>query len=223
VVAASAVNGYISAPTRFSATRASIRVQTGAKPQAERKSVTIIDGFPEVVRGRAVFMNRDNLNTDGIYAGKWTYKDDLTREQMAAVIFENYDPNFRNIAKSGDIIVGGKNFGTGSSREQAATALKYFGIPCVIASTFSETYKRNAFNNGFVVFECPALVEYLRGKFADPKQLTAIGSEIEVNYRESAIRCDGKTFPFPPLSPVAQELVVAGGAEAVVAKRLKAC
>ena len=52
------------------------------------------------------------------------------------------------------------NFGTGSSREQAATALKHFGIPCVIAASFSETYKRNAFNNGFVVFECPALVAW---------------------------------------------------------------
>jgi homoaconitate hydratase len=83
-------------------------------------------------------------------------------QEMAAVIFENYDPNFRSIAQSGDILIGGRNFGTGSSREQAATALKYFGIPCVIAASFSETYKRNAFNNGFVVFECPELVELLR-------------------------------------------------------------
>ena len=60
------------------------------------------------------------------------------------------------------MIVGGYNFGTGSSREQAATALKFAGIPCVIAASFSETYKRNAFNNGFVVFECPELVEHLR-------------------------------------------------------------
>ena len=55
----------------------------------------------------------------------------------------------------------GFNFGTGSSREQAATALKFKGIPCVIAGSFSETYKRNAFNNGFVVFECPELVTHL--------------------------------------------------------------
>ena len=90
----------------------------------------------------------------------------------------------------------------------------------MIAASFTETYKRNAFNNGFVVFECPELVDYLRQKFADVKQPTVVGPEIEVSYRESVIRCDGKSFPFPPLSPVAQELVVAGGAEEVVRRRL---
>ena len=92
---------------------------------------------------------------------------------------ENYDPDFRSLARPGDLLVGGYNFGTGSSREQAATALKHFGIPCVVAASFSETYKRNAFNNGFVVFECPALVGYLRevtkgrsdGVKRDPRRL----------------------------------------------------
>ncbi|MBC8106599.1 MAG: homoaconitase, partial [Anaerolineae bacterium] len=221
VVAASAVAGYICAPSKFDHVVATKSVQSNAKPRAAASAVQIIQGFPEAVRGRALFMDRDNLNTDGIYAGKWTYKDDMKPNEMAAVIFENYDPNFKSLAKSGNIIVGGKNFGTGSSREQAATALKYFGIPCVIASSFSETYKRNAFNNGFVVFECPEFVEYLRSKFAGQKQLTAVGSEIEVSYRRSVVVCGGKEFPFPALSPVAQELVVAGGAEAVVASRLK--
>jgi homoaconitate hydratase len=221
VVASSAVNGYISAPTRFGETRARISSRTSAKTQAAGGAVRIIQGFPEVVNGRAMFMNRDKLNTDGIYAGKWTYKDDMKPDEMANVIFENYDPNFRSVAQRGDVIVGGRNFGTGSSREQAATALKYFGIPCVIAASFSETYKRNAFNNGFVVFECPDLVKYLRQKYGDVRQPTVVGPEIEVSYRESVIRCDGHEFPFPALSPVAQELVVAGGAEAVVARRLK--
>jgi homoaconitate hydratase len=207
VVAQSAVNGYISAPTKYQAVRAIGNVRASAKPsfdsaQGRQASVTIIDEFPEKVRGRAMFMNRDNLNTDGIYAGKWTYKDDMKPAEMAQVIFE-------------------KNFGTGSSREQAATALKYFGIPCVVASSFSETYKRNAFNNGFVVFECPQLVEHLKEKFANEKQPTVVGPEIEIDYRASVIRCDAREFPFPALSPVAQELVVAGGAEVVVAKRLK--
>jgi homoaconitate hydratase len=220
VVASSAVNGYISAPSRFSGMRASIRARTTAKPQAAAGQVAIIQGFPEVVKGRALFMNRDNLNTDGIYAGKWTYKDDMKPEEMAAVIFENYDPSFRSIAQKGDIVVSGKNFGTGSSREQAATALKYFGIPCVIAASFSETYKRNAFNNGFVVFECPELVEYLK-QGAQEGVKTQDRGDIEIDYRASKIRFDGRHFPFPPLSPVAQELVVAGGAEAVVARRLR--
>ncbi|MGH7179707.1 MAG: homoaconitase [Tepidisphaeraceae bacterium] len=217
VVAASAVNGYISAPTRFGETKATIAITKAAKKQTRHDGVSIIGGFPEVVRGRALFMNRDNLNTDGIYAGKWTYKDDMKPQEMAAVIFENYDPDFRSRAQAGDIVIGGKNFGTGSSREQAATALKYFGIPCVIAVSFSETYKRNAFNNGIVVFECPELVEYLKSD--DPSKTRNCG-QIEVSYRRSVVTIDGKEFPFPPLSPVAQELVVAGGAEEVVKRRM---
>ena len=177
-------------------------------------------------------MDRDNLNTDGIFAGKHTYNDALTKEQMAAVIFENYDPEFRARAKPGDVVVGGLNFGTGSSREQAATALKFFGIPCVIASSFSETYKRNAFNNGFVCFECPGLVEWLRaeGKRHEARGMSGEGStaksrligDVEIDYRAGEVRVAGQVFGFSPLSPVAQELVVAGGAEEVVRRRLGA-
>jgi homoaconitate hydratase len=219
VVAASAIAGYICSPTKFASTTTSTSIRAIAKQQAAPGHVNIIEGFPEKVRGRAMFLNRDNLNTDGIFAGKWTYKDDMKHDEMAGVIFENYDPNFRSIARSDDIVVGGRNFGTGSSREQAATALKYFGIPCVIAASFSETYKRNAFNNGFVVFECPELVEYLKQR--DDGSKTRNAGEIEVDYRRSIVKLDGKEFAFPALSPVAQELVVAGGAEAVVSKRLK--
>src|SRR6266550_1867720 len=142
--------------------------------------------------------------------------------EMAAVIFENYDPNFRSIARSGDIIIGGRNFGTGSSREQAATALKFFGIACVIAASFSETYKRNAFNNGFVVFECPGLVDHLRAIRQLPDAPTKVASEITIDYAKSILTIDEKSFVFPPLSPAAQELIVAGGAENLVATRLRA-
>ncbi len=69
-----------------------------------------------------------------LYAGKHTYRDDITPEQMAEVTFENYGPNFNAFYQKGDVVVGGLNFGTGSSREQAATALKFKGIPCVIAA-----------------------------------------------------------------------------------------
>src|SRR5213076_3485799 len=101
-------------------------------------------------------------------------------------------PNFNTLYRGGDVVVGGLNFGSGSSREQAATALKYFGIPCVIAASFSETYKRSAFNNGFVVFECPELVDYLKNKFAADKSTTIIGPEIKIDYQKSTITCAGK-------------------------------
>jgi homoaconitate hydratase len=221
VVAASALAGFICAPQEFAERPAGTAIRRAqSKPQAD-VSVEIIDGFPPSVTGRVLFVDKDNLNTDGIYAGKHTYRDDMTPEQMAAVTFENYDPNFNTLYQKGDVVVGGLNFGTGSSREQAATALKFKGIPCVIAASFSETYKRNAFNNGFVVFECPELVEHLRATLTS-RTPTTVSSEITIGYGKSVLTIDGKLFTFPPLSPAAQELIVAGGAENLVAARLRA-
>jgi homoaconitate hydratase len=220
VVAASALAGFISAPTAFSERPAGIATRRPEKKPRPAESVQIMEGFPASVRGRVLFIDKDNLNTDGIYAGKHTYRDDMTPEQMAAVTFENYDPNFNVLYQKGDVVVAGFNFGTGSSREQAATALKFKGIPCVIAGSFSETYKRNAFNNGFVVFECPELVTHLRASLAG-RAPTAVGPEITIDYAKSILSLDGKSFPFPPLSPAAQELIVAGGAEKLVASRLQ--
>jgi homoaconitate hydratase len=222
VVAASALAGFICAPQTFADRAAGITVRRAQSKSALGGSdVEIIAGFPPSVRGRVLFIDKDNLNTDGIFAGKHTYRDDITPEEMAAVTFENYDPNFNTLYQKGDVVVGGLNFGTGSSREQAATALKFKGIPCVIASSFSETYKRNAFNNGFVVFECPELVTHLRATLTN-RTPTTVASKIDIDYAKSTLIIDGKSFAFPPLSPAAQELIVAGGAENLVAARLRA-
>src|SRR6202040_2445803 len=219
--AASALAGFICAPQDFAERAAGTAIRRTEKKTQSAGSVEIIAGFPPSVRGRVLFVDKDNLNTDGIYGSKHTYRDDMTPEEMAAVTFENYDPNFNAIYQNGDIVVGGLNFGTGSSREQAATALKFKGIPCVIAASFSETYKRNAFNNGFVVFECPELVTHLRATLKDSAP-TKVGSEITIDYGKSTLTIDGKSFPFPPLSPAAQELIVVGGAENLVASRIRA-
>ena len=221
VVAASALAGFICAPQTFAERPAGTSVRRAQSKPQSAVSVEIMAGFPPSVRGRILFVDKDNLNTDGIYAGKHTYRDDMTPEEMAAVTFENYDPNFNAIYQNGDIVVGGLNFGTGSSREQAATALKFKGIPCVIAASFSETYKRNAFNNGFVVFECPELVTHLRATLTN-RAPTTVTSEITIDYAKSVLTLDGRSFAFPPLSPAAQELIVAGGAENLVASRLRA-
>jgi homoaconitate hydratase len=219
VVAASALAGFISSPTNFTERAAGTATRRPEKKPRSAGSVQIMDGFPSSVRGRILFIDKDNLNTDGIYGSKHTYRDNMTPEEMAAVTFENYDPNFNALYQKGDVVVGGLNFGSGSSREQAATALKFKGIPCVIAGSFSETYKRNAFNNGFVVFECPELVTHLRDTLTD-RAPTAVGPEITIDYAKSILTIDGKSFPFPPLSPAAQELIVTGGAEKLVASRL---
>src|SRR2546430_2988050 len=220
VVAASALAGFICAPQTFSERPSGIAVRRAEKTSTPAGSVEIMDGFPPKVRGRVLFIDKDNLNTDGIYGSKHTYRDDMTPEEMAAVTFENYDPNFNALYQKGDVVVGGLNFGSGSSREQAATALKFKGIPCVIAASFSETYKRNAFNNGFVVFECPDLVTHLRATLKE-RAPTTVASEMTIDYGKSILTLDGKSFAFPPLSPAAQELIVAGGAEKLVASRLR--
>src|SRR5215471_5575927 len=221
VVAASALAGFICAPKSFSEKPAGTAARRTEKKSRPPSSVQIMEGFPSSVRGQVLFIDKDNLNTDGIYGSKHTYRDDMTPDEMAAVTFENYDPNFNSLYKTGDVVVGGLNFGSGSSREQAATALKFKGIPCVIAASFSETYKRNAFNNGFVVFECPELVTHLRATLKN-RAPTTIAPEINIDYGKSTLMLDGKSFSFPPLSPAAQELIVAGGAENLVASRLRA-
>src|SRR2546427_2665649 len=221
VVAASALAGFICAPKDFAERAAGTAIRRTEKKTPSAGSVEIIAGFPASVRGRVLFVDKDNLNTDGIYGSKHTYRDDMTPEEMAAVTFENYDPNFNTLYQKSDVVVGGLNFWSGSSREQAATALQFKGIPCVIAASFSETYKRNAFNNGFVVFECPELVTHLRAIPRLRDAPTTVASKIDIDYAKSTLTIDGKSFAFPPLSPAAQELIVAGGAENLVASRLK--
>ncbi|HEY4934414.1 MAG TPA: homoaconitase [Terriglobales bacterium] len=223
VVAASAVAGHICGPNPAEYREIKKRFEVFASaPQAEK--VEILPGFPQSVRGRLVFLPQDNLNTDGIYGKDYTYREDMTSEMMAKVVMENYDPTFAGRSRAGDVVVGGFNFGTGSSREQAVTALKCAGIPLVIAGSFSQTYLRNAFNNGFLCIETPGLVNRLRAKYGDAiahKEKTIIpGDEIEVDFAASTIRYAGEQFTFPALGSVPQSLVIAGGVENLVSAKL---
>ncbi|HYL14932.1 MAG TPA: homoaconitase [Terriglobales bacterium] len=223
VVAASAVAGYIRGPYE-SADRAPQREYKEFAEKAHAERVEILPGFPARVKGRLIFMPQDNLNTDAIYGKDYTYRDDMTPEMMAKIVMENYDPQFAARTREGDVIVGGFNFGTGSSREQAVTCLKAKGIPLIIAASFSQTYLRNAYNNGFLCVEVAELVKRLREQFAREiaaKEKTIIpGDEIEVDFTSSTIAWRGEKFSFPPLGTVPQSLVIAGGVENLVAKRL---
>ena len=193
-----------------------------APPPAER--VAILPGFPARLQGRLVFAPQDNLNTDGIYGKDYTYREDMTREAMARVVMENYDPTFAERTRSGDVVFGGRNFGTGSSREQAVTALQAKGIPCVVAGSFSQTYLRNAFNNGFLCLETPRLLDRLREQLTDAiaaRERTIIpGEELDVDFQRGVITWRGEEFSFPALGSVPQSLVVAGGVENLVRKKL---
>ncbi len=220
VVAASALAGYITSPEPFEETEARTSTSVHGPRAAGGGTTSIVEGFPERVSGRTLWLPVDNLNTDGIYSGAMTYRDDVTDEEMADAAMENYDPTFKDVAQAGDIIVAGRNFGTGSSREQAATCLAMRGIPCVIAASFSETYKRNAINNGFLVIDCPDLVEAIRTQQAGDESPTQVLGEMEIDFTSSTITLGDASFTFPPMGPVPQEVIAAGGAEAVVQARL---
>ena len=188
------------------------------------ETVEIQNGFPKRISGRLVFVPQDNLNTDGIYGKDYTYREGMTPEEMAAVVMANYDPEFVSRAKNGDILVGGWNFGTGSSREQAATALKFKGIALVIAGSFSQTYLRNAYNNGFICIDCASLVTRLKQQLAseiDAGNPTIIpGDTLEIDFARGTVGYRGEVFRFRPLGSVPQSLVIAGGIENLIRQRL---
>ena len=224
VVAASAIAGYITGPREFAESELKGNYQEFTSGAQTRELVEILPGFPKKIQGRMVFMTSDNVNTDAIYGKDYTYRDGMTPEMMARVVMENYDLQFALRTKAGDVVVGGFNFGTGSSREQAVTCLKAKGIPVVIAGSFSQTYLRNAYNNGFLCIEVPELVKRLREQFAAEiklKEKTIIpGERVDIDFTSSTATWRREEFVFPALGTVPQSLVIAGGAESLVARKL---
>jgi homoaconitate hydratase len=220
VVATSAISGKIDYDWNNGGNKINAEIIINKKSSSKKSSVKILADFPSVIEGELLFCHQDNLNTDGIYPGKYTYIDDFTPEQQAGVVMENYDPEFVKIAKKGDVVAGGFNFGTGSSREQAATAFKYKGIACVIAGSFSETYARNAINNGFLIIECSELVNDLKEKYVKEKLTVQTNKKVKIDFENSSITCDGSEYSINPVGEAAQELIISGGLEEWVKKNL---
>jgi len=224
VVAASAIAGYIRGPGSAKVATATRHYEQHPFPARAPESVTILDGFPAEVSGRLVFLPQDDLNTDGIYGKEFTYRDDVGPDLMARVVMQNYDPRFTDLAKAGDVLVAGFNFGCGSSREQAATALAAKGIALVIAGSFSQTFLRNAFNNGFLCVESPAFVEHLYSTLAPraaPERTIVPGDSVQIAFTTGTISYRGESHFFAPLGRVPQSLIVAGGVERLVAAKLR--
>ena len=221
VVAASALAGKIAGPNSYDIAELSSSIELHARPSEAVGTIDLLPGFPEHLEGEILFCHQDNLNTDGIYPGKYTYIDDLGPEQQAEVVMENYDPEFGKWVRDGDILVGGFNFGTGSSREQAVTALKYRGIRLLLGGSFSETYKRNALNNGFVIIEAPQLVQDLKEQFGADKLTVRTGLVARLDIRSSSLTVNGKTYATSSIGPAAQELILEGGLESWVKNRLR--
>ncbi|CAE8674098.1 unnamed protein product [Polarella glacialis] len=155
VVAASAADGYITAPAAARAATSSgsqplqassvareIRSPTSMDGQAAKPElVELVSGFPRYIEGEVLWCGADNISTDGIYHGRLMYED-LSKKQMADAAMENYDPEFSMLVKSlksRPVLAAGSNFGTGSSREQAAQCLKYAGVWALIAVTCQVT------------------------------------------------------------------------------------
>ncbi|KAH8427102.1 homoaconitase LysF [Aspergillus melleus] len=196
---------------------------------ATKKSATeILPGFPEKVSGEIVFCDADNLDTDSIYPGKLTYQDNVSKEDMAQACMMNYDPSFKDTAKASDILVAGFNFGCGSSREQAATAILAKKIPLVVSGSFGNIFARNSINNALMGLEVPRLVERLRAQFAQPedaskRQLTRrTGWTLTWDVKRSVVEVkegeNGETWTeqVGELPANVQEIIAAGGLEAWV-------
>ena len=149
-------------------------------------------------RGRA-WVYGDNVDTDLLFAGKYTYTL-RSPQEIAPHALEDLDPDFAAQVQKGDIIVGGRNWGCGSSREQAATCLVYNGVSAVIARSFGRIFYRNAINNGLLALTCPEAVDVIEK-----------GDEVEIDLEASIIRCPAGEFPFPPLSPTLSSILNAGG------------
>jgi len=139
------------------------------------------------------------VNTDVIFPGKYTYTVTDPAE-MAAVALEDLDPEFAPNVKQNDVIVGGRNFGCGSSREQGATCLVFAGVGAVVARSFSRLFFRNAINAGLPLVQSDAAVDAL-----------AKGDQVTVDVEAGTVTTPKGTFDFPPLPDAVIGIFEAGG------------
>jgi len=144
--------------------------------------------------------NRDHINTDEIIPARYLTTDD--EAELAKHCLEDLDGDFVNKVKPGDVIVAGKDFGCGSSREHAVWAIRGAGVQTVIAKTFARIFYRNAINNGFYVIESSEGIEKIND-----------GDELEIDYKTGLIKnkTTGIDIKFASLPDFALEIIEAGG------------
>jgi 3-isopropylmalate/(R)-2-methylmalate dehydratase small subunit len=153
----------------------------------------------------------DNVDTDVIIPAR--YLNVSTLEELAQHCMEDIDTSFADAVQSGDIIVGGENFGCGSSREHAPLAIKGAGVSCVVAKSFARIFYRNAINIGLPILECPEAVEE-----------TGKGDRLVVDLRAGTIANErtGRTYQTSPFPDFIMEIVQAGGLVPYTRERLQA-
>jgi 3-isopropylmalate/(R)-2-methylmalate dehydratase small subunit len=142
----------------------------------------------------------DNVDTDGIIPAR--YLNVSTQEGLARHCMEDVDPGFASAVQPGDVIVGGENFGCGSSREHASLAIRGAGISCVIAKSFARIFYRNGINVGLPILECPQAVEG-----------TERGDQLTVDFRAGTITNErtGRAYQTSPFPAFILGIIQAGG------------
>jgi 3-isopropylmalate/(R)-2-methylmalate dehydratase small subunit len=166
------------------------------------------------IKGRVWVLDDDDINTDVIYPGKYTYEL-FSNEEMATHAMEDFDPEFASKVREGDVIIAGKNFGCGSSREQAVTCLKYSGVGAIVAASYARIYYRNAINQALYAIECPGASEYARSHKDEIS-----GSEVILDPEKGTMTLGGQEFTFPQMSGKAREIFDAGGLAEYTKKKL---
>ena len=150
------------------------------------------------IEGR-VWKYGDNVNTDVIFPGKYTYTIHDPHE-MAKHAMEDLDPDFAKNIRENDIVVAGRNFGCGSSREQAATCLKFAKVGAVVAKSFARIFFRNAINMGLVLVQCPEAVDRIEN-----------GEAVEIDFETGELTCKAGVFCFPSLPEFVLGIIQDGG------------
>ena len=158
------------------------------------------------ITGR-VWKYGDDVNTDVIFPGKYTYKK-LDRKAMAQYALEDLDPEFVKNVRPGDIIVAGKNWGCGSSREQAVICLKEVGVGAIVARSFARIYFRNCINEGLPIATCDA-VDGVEN-----------GDEVTIDFAAGKVFTPRGEYAFPPLDPSVLEILQTGGLVPYVKRKL---
>ena len=153
----------------------------------------------------------DNVVTDVIIPAR--YLNIADKKELATHCMEDIDKNFVQVVKGGDVMVGGFNFGCGSSREHAPMVIKESGISCVIAKTFARIFYRNAINIGLAILECPEASEKIQS-----------GDEVSIDFDTGLITnlTKGETYQANPFPEFIKEIIQAGGLMADIKKRQEA-
>jgi len=149
----------------------------------------------------------DDVNTDVIFPGKYTYSIS-DRKEMAKHALEDLDPEFVKNVQPGDIIVAGKNWGCGSSREQAVICLKEVGVGAIVARSFARIYFRNCINEGVAIVTCDAV------------DSVETGDLVTIDFEAGKVLTPGGEYAFPPLAPSVMEILEVGGLVPYVQRKL---